>query len=80
MDFTEREIVVMNRYESSLLLEEKGKQDQDPILPKLLAFEQKVLSFEQCGDGVLRYLVRSCVPMVDGLQQKIMEEWDLPLI
>ncbi|XP_049405240.1 uncharacterized protein LOC125868691 [Solanum stenotomum] len=30
--------------------------------------------FEQWGDGVLRYQGRLCVPMVDGLQERIMEE------
>ncbi|KAH0720379.1 hypothetical protein KY285_005181 [Solanum tuberosum] len=36
--------------------------------------KQKVLAFEQGGDGVLRYQGRLCVPMVDGLQERIMEE------
>ncbi|KAH0669343.1 hypothetical protein KY285_023504 [Solanum tuberosum] len=36
--------------------------------------KQKVLAFEQGGDSVLRYQGRLCVPMVDGLQERIMEE------
>ncbi|KAH0689476.1 hypothetical protein KY289_016834 [Solanum tuberosum] len=36
--------------------------------------KQKVLAFEQGGDGVLRFQGRLCVPMVDGLQERIMEE------
>uniref|UniRef100_M1ABZ2 Gag-pol protein n=1 Tax=Solanum tuberosum TaxID=4113 RepID=M1ABZ2_SOLTU len=30
--------------------------------------------FEQWGDGVLRYQGRFCVPRVDELQERIMEE------
>ncbi|WMV49632.1 hypothetical protein MTR67_043017 [Solanum verrucosum] len=57
-------------------LEVKEKQDQDPIFLELKAnvHKQKVLAFEQKGDGVLRYQGRLCVPMVDGLQDRIMEE------
>ncbi|KAH0712650.1 hypothetical protein KY289_008609 [Solanum tuberosum] len=35
--------------------------------------KQKVLAFEQGGYGVLKYQGRLCVPMVDGLQEMIME-------
>ncbi|XP_049373445.1 uncharacterized protein LOC125838428 [Solanum verrucosum] len=35
---------------------------------------QRILAFEQGGDGVLRFQGRLCVPMVDGLQERIMEE------
>ncbi|WMV54654.1 hypothetical protein MTR67_048039 [Solanum verrucosum] len=56
--------------------EVKEKQDQDPILLKLKAnvHKQKVLAFEQGGDSVLRYQGRLCVPRVDELQERIMEE------
>ncbi|KAH0658205.1 hypothetical protein KY289_026953 [Solanum tuberosum] len=76
MDSTEGGIVVMNGAESSLVSEVKGKQYQDPILLELKAnvHKQKVLAFEQGGDGVLRFQGRLCVPMVDGLQERIMEE------
>ena len=36
--------------------------------------KQKVVAFEQEGDGVLRYQGRLCVPRVDELQERIMEE------
>ncbi|KAH0641167.1 hypothetical protein KY285_037753 [Solanum tuberosum] len=76
MDSTEGGIVVMNGAESSLVSEIKGKQDQDPILLELKAniHKKKVLAFEQGGDGVLRYQGRLCVPMMDALQKRIMEE------
>ncbi|WMV13728.1 hypothetical protein MTR67_007113 [Solanum verrucosum] len=32
------------------------------------------MAFEQGGDGVLRYQGRLCVPKVDELQERIMEE------
>nr|AAT39297.2 Gag-pol protein, putative [Solanum demissum] len=69
-------IAVANRAESSLVSEVKEKQDQDPIFLEFKANVQKqrVLAFEQGGDGVLRYQGRLCVPMVDGLQERIMEE------
>ena len=45
-----------NGVESSLVLEVKEKQEQDPILLDLKAsvHSQRVLSFEQRGDGVLK--------------------------
>ncbi|WMV46834.1 hypothetical protein MTR67_040219 [Solanum verrucosum] len=66
MDSTEGGVVVMNGAESSLMLEVKGKQDQDPILLELKAnvHKQKALAFEQGGNDVLRYQGRLCVPMV----------------
>ncbi|KAH0658081.1 hypothetical protein KY289_026829 [Solanum tuberosum] len=56
--------------------EVKEKKDHDQILLELKenVHKQKVLAFEQEGDGVLRYQGRLCVPMVDGLQERIMEE------
>ncbi|KAH0710411.1 hypothetical protein KY284_011838 [Solanum tuberosum] len=76
MDSTERGIVVTNGAESSLVSEVKEKQDQDLILLDLKAnfHKQRVLAFEQGGDGVLRYQGRLCVPMVDGFQERIMEK------
>ncbi|KAK6789369.1 hypothetical protein RDI58_013168 [Solanum bulbocastanum] len=76
MDSTEGRVVVMNGAESSLVLEVKEKQDQDPIFLELKAkvHKQKVLAFEQGGDGVLRYQSRLCVPRVDELQERIIEE------
>ncbi|KAH0698695.1 hypothetical protein KY284_012910 [Solanum tuberosum] len=75
MDSTKRGVVVKNGAESSLVSEVKEKHDQDPILLELKAnvHKQKVMAFEQWEDGVLRYQGRLCVPMVDELQEKIME-------
>ncbi|KAH0784270.1 hypothetical protein KY290_003868 [Solanum tuberosum] len=76
MDSTEGGVVLLNGAESSLVSEVNEKQDQDPILLELKAnvHKQKVLAFEQGGDGVLTYLGRLCVPMVDGLQERIIKE------
>ena len=78
IDSIEGGIVVMNGAESSLVSDVKEKQDQDPILLDLKAtvHSQGVLAFEQGGDGVLKYQGRLCVPRVDGLQERIMEEDD----
>ena len=75
-DSAEGGIAVTSKAESPLMSEVKEKQDQDPILLELKANVQKqrVLAFEQGGDGTLRYQGRLCVPMVDGLQERIMEE------
>ncbi|MCQ7842166.1 hypothetical protein NP236_23545, partial [Salmonella enterica] len=76
MDSTKGGVVVMNGAESSLVSEVKEKQDQDPILLELKAnvHKQKVIAFEQGEDGVLRYQGRLCVPKVNELQERIMEE------
>lgn len=64
MDSTEEGIVMTNGAESSLVSKVKEKQDQDPILLELKAnvHDQRVLSFEQGGDGVLKYQRRLCIP------------------
>ena len=36
--------------------------------------QQKVMSFEIGGDGILRFQGRLCVPNVDGLQERILNE------
>ncbi|KAH0715252.1 hypothetical protein KY284_008157 [Solanum tuberosum] len=76
MDSIEGGVVVMNGAESSLVSEVKEKQDQDPSLLELKenVHKQKILAFEQGGDGVLRYQGRLCVPRVDELQERIMEK------
>ncbi|KAH0744677.1 hypothetical protein KY290_032670 [Solanum tuberosum] len=61
MDSTEGGVVVMNGAESSLVSEEN-------------VIKQKVLAFEQGGDGVLRYQGRLCEPKVDELHERIIEE------
>ena len=64
MDSTKRGIVVNNGTESSLVLEVKEKKDQDPVQLglKVSVHSQRVLSFKQGGDGVLKYQGRLCVP------------------
>ncbi|WMV37256.1 hypothetical protein MTR67_030641 [Solanum verrucosum] len=76
MDSTKGGVAVMNGAESALVLEVKEKQDQNPIFLELMAniHKQKVMAFEQGGDGVLRYQGRLRVPRVDELQERIMEE------
>uniref|UniRef100_M1DE23 Gag-pol protein n=1 Tax=Solanum tuberosum TaxID=4113 RepID=M1DE23_SOLTU len=65
--FDEGGVVVINEVESSLVSKVKEKQDQDPLLLELKAsvHKQKVMAFEQGGDGVLRY---------QGLGEKRKEE------
>ena len=36
--------------------------------------QQKVMSFEIAGDGILRYQGRLCVPDVDGLRKRILDK------
>ena len=53
----------------------KEKQDQDHLLAsKTNVHKQRVLTFEQGRDDVLKYQGRLCVPRVDELQERIMEE------
>ena len=76
MNFIEGGIVVTNEEELLLVSGVKKKQVQDTILLDLKAsvHNQRVLAFEQGGDGVLNYQDRLCVPKVDGLQDRILEE------
>ena len=57
----------MNGSESSLVLEVKVKQYQDRIWIELKesVHKQKVMAFEQRGDGVLRRQDRLRIPMVE---------------
>ena len=54
----------------------KENKDQDPIflVSKINIHKQRVLTFEQEGDGILKYQGKFCVPGVNGLQERIMEE------
>ena len=76
MDSTKGGIMVTNRDELSLVSKVKEKQDQDLILLHLKKniHKQRVLAFEQGGDDVLKCQCRLCVPRVDGLQERILEE------
>jgi len=69
-------VVVTNGAESSLVSEVKRQARPRPHFVELKAnaYKQKVMAFEQGGDGVLRYQGRLCVPRVDELQERIMEE------
>ena len=60
--------------ESSMVSNVKEKQEKDPILLDLKASVQRVLVFEQGGDGVLKYQGMLCVPNVDELKERILEE------
>ena len=69
MDSTDGEIGVTNGAESSLVSKVKDKNDQDLILLdlKVNVHKQRVFSFEQGADGLLKYEGKLCVPMVDVL-------------
>ena len=69
-------VFVQNGAASSLVVEVKEKQDQDPILLQLKedVLKQKVMAFTQGGDGVLRFQGRLCVPNVDDIRERIMAE------
>ena len=76
IDSSEGGAIVKNGAESSMVVEVKEKQDQDPILLQLKdnVHKQKVMAFAKRGDGVLRYQERLCVPNVDGIRERIMSE------
>ncbi|KAF3643286.1 hypothetical protein FXO38_20699 [Capsicum annuum] len=61
---------------SSLCAEVKEKQVEDPILEQIKkdVVQQKVMSFEIGGDGILRFQGRLCVPNVDGLWERILNK------
>ncbi|KAH0679067.1 hypothetical protein KY284_020152 [Solanum tuberosum] len=61
MDSTEGGVVAMNGAKSSLVSE-------------VNVHKQKVMTFEQGGNGVSGYQGRLCVPRVDELQERIMGE------
>ncbi|XP_070041047.1 uncharacterized protein [Nicotiana tomentosiformis] len=66
-----------NRTESSLVVEVKEKQYNDPLLPQLQEgiHKHKAMEFSLgMDDGTLRYQGRLCAPNVDGLRERIMTE------
>lgn len=69
-------VVIVDNSKSSLVEEVKAKQDLDPTLLELKALvkDGKVEVFSQGGDGVLRYQGRLCMPCLDGLREKILDE------
>ncbi|WMV25527.1 hypothetical protein MTR67_018912, partial [Solanum verrucosum] len=54
----------------------KSKQGLDPILVELkkAVLKKSVEAFSQGGDEILRYQGRLCVPNIDGLRKKFLEE------
>nr|XP_009786568.1 PREDICTED: uncharacterized protein LOC104234665 [Nicotiana sylvestris] len=70
-------VIVRNRAESSLMVEIKEKQYNDPISVQLKEgiHIHKTTAFSLgIDDGTLRYQGRLCVPNEDGLQERIMAE------
>ena len=71
-----KELIVHNAAESSLVAEVKEKQYADPILLHLKENVQSgaTKAFELTREGVLQCQNRLCVPDIDGLRKKIMTE------
>ena len=71
-----KELIVHNAAESSLVAEVKEKQYADPILLQLKENVQSgaTKAFELTREGVLQCQNRLCVPDIDGLRKKIMTE------
>ena len=69
-------VTVHNKEESSLVVEVKERQDNDPILLELKGaiHNQTVEVFSQGGYGVLAYQGRVCVLDVRELRQHILAE------
>ncbi|XP_070034814.1 uncharacterized protein [Nicotiana tomentosiformis] len=74
-DSIEGGVIVQNMAKSSLIVEVKEKQYNDPLLVQLKEgiHKQKTMAFSLGMDnGTLRYQGRPCVPNVDGLRERIM--------
>ncbi|XP_070036864.1 uncharacterized protein [Nicotiana tomentosiformis] len=74
-DSCEGGVIVQNRAESSLVVEVKEKQYNDPLLAQLNEgiHKHKTMAFTLgMDDGTLRYQGRLCVPNVDGLHEKVL--------
>ena len=69
-------VTLQNREESSLVVEVKENQHNDPILLELkgAVHNRRVEIFSQGGDGVLCYQGRLCIPDVGDLRQHILAE------
>ena len=69
-------VTIQDTAVSSLVVEVKSRQQEDPSLEQLSikAQDQQSLAFDIAEDGVLRYSGRLCVPNVAGLRHRIMEE------
>ncbi|XP_070039522.1 uncharacterized protein [Nicotiana tomentosiformis] len=78
-DTSEGGVVVQNRAESLLVVEDKERQYDDQLLVQLQLKEwihkHKTMAFPLgTDDGTIRYQGRPCVPIVDGLRERIMTE------
>ncbi|XP_070002474.1 uncharacterized protein [Nicotiana sylvestris] len=74
-DSSEGGVIVQNRAESSLVVEVKEKQYNDPLLVQLKEgiHKHKTMDFSiGMDDGTLRRQGRLCIPDVDGLRERIM--------
>ncbi|WMV54613.1 hypothetical protein MTR67_047998 [Solanum verrucosum] len=69
-------VMVRHNSESSVVVDVKSKQHLDPILMELKesVLNKAIETFSQGKYGVLRHQGRLCVPDVDGLREKILEE------
>ena len=76
MSISDSGVTVQNGAKSSSVVEDKEKQESDPILLELKGAvnNQRVEVLSQGGDGVLRYQGRLCVPDVGELRQHILAE------
>ncbi|XP_070023175.1 uncharacterized protein [Nicotiana sylvestris] len=77
VDSSEGGVIMQNRVESSLVVEVKEKQYNDPLLVQLKKGinKHKTMSFSLClDDSTLRYKGQLCVPNVDGLRERILTE------
>nr|XP_033509000.1 uncharacterized protein LOC117273904 [Nicotiana tomentosiformis] len=77
VDSTKGGVIVQKWAESSLVVEVKEKQYDDPLLVQLNEgiHKQKTMAFSfGTSDGRLRYQGQLCVPYMDGLQERIMTE------
>ncbi|XP_070013922.1 uncharacterized protein [Nicotiana sylvestris] len=76
-DSNEGGVIVQNRAESSLVVEVKENQYNDPLLAQLKEgiYKHKTTTFSLgMDDGTQRYQGRLCVPDIEGLRERIMAE------
>ncbi|XP_070054439.1 uncharacterized protein [Nicotiana tomentosiformis] len=76
-DSSEGGLIGKNRAESSLVVDVKEKQYNDPLLAQLKEgiHKHKTMAFSLgMVDGTLKYQEHLCIPNVDGLRERIMVE------
>ena len=76
LDSKDGGVIVHELAKSSLCAEVKEKQVEDPILMQIKKDmgQIKVMSLEIGGDGILRFQGRLCIPNIDGLRERILNE------